>query len=204
MKIAIDLNDVVRDFSNNFLRYYIERYNHEFDLDDFEFWSNNLNEVFPFNSENSYYNFIYNDYAFELFGKCGVCSRNLESELNDWTEKTIKDIDTNEKIEIMIVSPKEYSSSIGSTYFFLSKLGTKIREVYFPINSETIWDKCDVLITANPDLLNIKPDCEPCKISIKIEADYNKESKADYTFSSLSKFLSDKNNTEKLLEHYNG
>ena len=37
MKIAIDLNDVIRDFSNNFLRYYIERYNHEFDLDDFEF-----------------------------------------------------------------------------------------------------------------------------------------------------------------------
>ena len=26
MKIAIDLNDVVRDFSNNFVRYYIEGY----------------------------------------------------------------------------------------------------------------------------------------------------------------------------------
>ena len=58
MKIAIDLNDVVRDFSNNFLRYYIERYNHEFDLDEFEFWTNRLNEVFPFNSENAYYNFM--------------------------------------------------------------------------------------------------------------------------------------------------
>lgn len=204
MKIAIDLNDVVRDFSNNFLRYYVERYNHEFDLEDFEFWSHNLNEVFPFNSENAYYNFIYNDYAFELFGKCGVCSRNLESELNDWTEKTLKDIDSEEKIEVMIVSPKEYGASIGSTYFFLSKLGTKIREVYFPVNSETIWNKCDVLITANPDLLLSKPDCEPCKISIKINTEYNKESNADYTFSSLSKFLSDKNNTEKLLEHYNG
>ncbi len=204
MKIAIDLNDVVRDFSNNFLRYYVERYNHEFDLDDFEFWSHNLNEVFPFNSENAYYNFIYNDYAFELFGKCGVCSRNLESELNNWTEKTLKDIDSEEKIEVMIVSPNEYGASIGSTYFFLSKLGTKIREVYLPVNSETIWDKCDVLITANPDLLLSKPDCEHCKISIKINTEYNKESSSDYTFSSLSKFLSDKNNTEKLLEHYNG
>lgn len=204
MKIAIDLNDVVRDFSNNFLRYYVERYNHEFDLDDFEFWSNKMNVVFPFNSENAYYNFMYNDYAFELFGKCGVCSRNLETELNDWTEKTIKDFDLEDDIEIMFVSPLEYGLSIGNTYFFLSKLGTKIREVYFPKNSETIWDKCDVLITANPDLLECKPDCEPCKYSIKIETEYNKEVKADYAFPSLSKFLSDKNNTEKLLEHYNG
>ena len=31
MKIAIDLNDVVRDFSNNFVKYYIEGYDHKFD-----------------------------------------------------------------------------------------------------------------------------------------------------------------------------
>ena len=42
MKIAIDLNDVVRDFSNNFVRYYIEGYDHKFDLTDFEFWSHDL------------------------------------------------------------------------------------------------------------------------------------------------------------------
>ena len=47
MKIAIDINDVVRDFSNNFVRYYIEGYDHKFDLTDFEFWSNDLSSVFP-------------------------------------------------------------------------------------------------------------------------------------------------------------
>ena len=66
MKIAIDLNDVIRDFSNNFLRYYIERYNHEFDLDEFEFWTNRLGDIFPFNSEAAYHNFLYNDFAFEF------------------------------------------------------------------------------------------------------------------------------------------
>lgn len=199
MKIAIDLNDVVRDFSNNFLRYYVERYNHEFDLDDFEFWSNKLCDVFKFNSMNAYYNFIYNDYAFELFGKCGVCSRNLESELNDWTEKTIKDIETDEDIDIIFVSTMEYGLSIGNTYFFLSKLGTKIREVYFPTESSTIWDRCDVLITANPDLLDCKPVDGSKKVAIKIKMDYNKESAADYEYSSLSSFLSDPENTKKLL-----
>ena len=199
MKIAIDLNDVVRDFSNDFLRYYVERYNHEFDLDEFEFWSNKLCDVFKFNSENAYYNFMYNDYAFELFGKCGVCSRNLESELNNWAEKTLKDIDTDEEIELMFVSPMEYGLSIGNTYFFLSKLGTKIREVYFPKDSQTIWDKCDVLITANPDLLNCKPDSEPFKTSVKIKMDYNKDCYADFEYPSFSSFLSNPENVVKLL-----
>lgn len=199
MKIAIDLNDVVRDFSNNFVRYYIEGYDHEYDLSNFEFWSNDLSIVFPFKSKQSYYNFIYNNYAFELYGKCDVCTRKLETELNDWTEKTLKDIDTDEPIEVMFVSTKEYGLSIGNTYFFLSKLGTKIREVYFPTDSFTIWDKCDVLITANPELLDSKPND---KVSIKIKAEYNKENDADYTFKDLSTFLTNNENTENLINEF--
>jgi hypothetical protein len=199
MRIAIDINDVVRDFSNNFVRYYIEGYDHKFDLTDFEFWSNDLSVVFPFKSKQSYHNFIYNDYVFELFGKCGVCTRKLETELNDWTERIIKDIDTEEPIEVLFVSPMEYGLSIGNTYFFLSKLGTKIREVYFPTDSETIWDKCDVLITANPNLLLSKPEG---KKSVKIKFEYNKEVEADYAFKDLSSFLTNEENTEKLLNEF--
>lgn len=197
MKIAIDINDVVRDFSNNFVRYYIEGYDHKFDLTDFEFWSNDLSSVFPFKSKASYNNFVYNDYAFELFGKCDVCTRKLETELNDWTEKTLKDMDIDEQIDVMFVSSMEYGASIGNTYFFLSKLGTKIREVYLPTDSSTIWDKCDVLITANPKLLDNKPNN---KISIKIKTEYNKESQADYTFKNLCDFLINEENTKKLLD----
>lgn len=199
MKIAIDLNDVVRDFSNNFVRYYIECYDHEYDLTDFEFWSNDLSVVFPFKSKQSYYNFVYNDYAFELYGKCDVCTRKLETELNDWTEKTLKDIDVDESIEVIFVSPKEYGLSIGNTYFFLSKIGTKVREVYFPTDSITVWDKCDVLITANPELLETKPEG---KISIKIKTEYNKESSADYAFKDLSTFLTNNEITENLINEF--
>ena len=45
MKIAIDLNDVVRDYSNNFVRYYLEGYNREFDLSEFEFWTKKSRNV---------------------------------------------------------------------------------------------------------------------------------------------------------------
>jgi hypothetical protein len=199
MRIAIDLNDVVRDYSNNFVRHYIEGYDHKFDLTDFEFWSHNMSEVFPFKSDNAYYNFIYNDYAFELYGKCDVCTRRLETELNDWTEKTLKDMDIDEPIDVIFVSTKEFGLSIGNTYFFLSKIGTKVREVYFPTDSLTVWDVCDVLITANPDLLNNKPDG---KISVKIKAEYNKESDADYTFKDLSTFLTNVENTEKIIDGF--
>ena len=58
MKIAIDLNDVIRDFSSNFLKYYIEGYNRAFDLTDFEFWSHDMSAVFPFSSDSSKFNFI--------------------------------------------------------------------------------------------------------------------------------------------------
>lgn len=199
MRIAIDLNDVVRDYSNNFVRYFIEGYNRTFDLTDFEFWTNDFSILFPFKSKQSFNNFIYNDFAFELYGRCPVCTRGLEHELNNWIEQTIKDIDTEETIEVIFVSPKEYGLSIGNTYFFLSKLGTKVREVYLPIDSNTIWDKCDVLITANPQLIENKPTN---KKVIKIKTDYNKEVDADFTFNYLSDFLIEPKNIEKLLNEY--
>lgn len=196
MKIAIDLNDVVRDFSNNFVRYYIEGYDRNFDLTNFEAWTNDYSILFPFKSKQSYNNFIYNDYAFELFGKCPVCTRGLEQELNIWVEQTLKDIDIDEEIEVLFVSPMEYALSIGNTYFFISKLGTKIREVYLPIDSNTIWDKCDILITANPNLISNKP---ANKKVIKIKTDYNNEVDGDYTFSNLSNFLINPENINKLI-----
>ena len=199
MKIAIDLNDVVRDFSANFVRYYIEGYDRKFDLSDFEFWTNDYSVLFPFKSKQSYNNFIYNDYAFELYGKCGVCTRGLEQELNNWTEQTLKDIDTDENIEPLFVSSMEYGLSIGNTYFFISKLGTKIREVYLPLDSSTIWDKCDVLITANPQLIENKPEG---KKVIKIKTDYNNEAKADFTYNNFSDFLYKPENTENLLNEF--
>lgn len=199
MKIAIDINDVIRDFSNNFVKYFIEGYDRSFDLSNFEFWTNDMTALFPFKSKQSYNNFVYNDFAFELFGKCPVCSRGLEKSLNEWTEQTLKDLDINEEIDLIFVSPMEYGLSIGNTYFFLSKLGTKVRETYFPVDSSTIWDKCDLLITANPNLLNIKPEG---KISIKINTEYNKESSADYSFHSMTDFLNNNEKTEKIIYEF--
>lgn len=196
MKIAIDLNDVVRDFSNNFLKYYCEGYDHTFNPEGFEFWTDNYNILFAFKNDNAYNRFVYDDYAFELFGKCETCSRSLTADLSVWMGE-IKNIDVDEPIDVMFVSSREYGESIGYSYFFISKLGPEIREVYFPIESLSIWDRCDVLITANPYLLENKPEG---KKSVKIKTEYNEESPSDFSYTSFSKFLKNINNTEKLLD----
>ena len=196
MKIAIDLNDVLRAYTRNFAKVFKQEYDHTFDSDTIEITTNNLEQVFPFENKTEYNRFVYQDYPFELFGKCDAMTKETPASLTLWVNK-LKDIDTEEPIDVMIVSPMEYGLSIQSSYFFLSKLGCKVREVYFPTDSLTIWDKCDVLITANPKLLDNKPEG---KVSIKIVADYNINNVADETFITICDFFSDLNNVEKYLK----
>lgn len=200
MKIAIDLNDVLRDYTRSFAKYYKQGIDRTFDMSTIEeLTTNDMFELFPFKSIEAYHKFIYEDYSWEIYGKCETCTRTLTSDFKNWLTRTILNIDTEEPIEVMIVSPMEYGLSIPSSYFFLSKLGMPVRETYFPSDSSEIWERCDVLITANPKLLAMKP--ENGKIAIRIEMDYNKESEYDYSYSTITEFFSNQNNTEKLLKH---
>jgi hypothetical protein len=56
-----------------------------------------------------------------------------------------------------------------------------------------------VLITANPDLLNNKPEG---KVSIRIEKEYNEECPYDLTYINMMTFLQDSDNVEKIIEKY--
>lgn len=197
MKIAIDLNDVIRDFSRNFGKYYHLYYDHTFELEDLDIWTNDMRLIFPFKTDLAYEQFTYEKYVFELFGKCDTCHSQTGPDLNIWLNHIIDNIDTEEENEVMIVSPMEYGLSLSATQFFISKLSVPIREFYFPKDSLTIWDKCDTLITANPRLLKNKPEG---KISIMIEMPYNGDCEADYTFGSFREFAKNFNNTKKLFE----
>lgn len=185
MKIAIDLNDVIRDYSNNFLSMYLNYYNHDFDTTDFEMWTNDMQALLEFKTERAYQKFVYEDYPFELFCKCGTCTKKLPVELKEWVA-SLKDKDVKEPIEVMFVSPMEYGASISYTYAFIGNLGCGVREVYLPMDSRTIWDKCDVLVTANPIFLNNKPEN---KKVVKIKTEYNTECKGDYEFKKISDFF---------------
>lgn len=190
MKIAFDLNDVVRDFSDNLIKTYLTEYNREFDTSDFEIWTNDYQALLPFPNERAYHIFMYRDFVYELYGKCGTCYKNLSTDMNGWITN-LQNIEDDETIEVMFVSPMEYGHSVNYTYFFISKLGCDVREVYLPKDSMTIWDKCDVLVTANPKLIEGKPEG---KKVIKINREYNKECVSEYSYNSLKDFFNDNTN----------
>ena len=48
MKIAIDLNDVVRDYTYNFLMCYVKGYNHQYNPEDFSECTNDMETALPF------------------------------------------------------------------------------------------------------------------------------------------------------------
>jgi len=193
MRIAIDLNDVIRDYSNNFISTYLNYFNSEFDTTDFEIWTNDMQSLLTFKTERAYQKFVYEDYPYELFCKCGTCTKKLSVELKDFF-KSLKDYD--EPIEILFVSTMEYGASLSYSFAFVGNLGCGVREVYFPMDSRTIWDKCDILITANPMLLETKPED---KTTVKILTEYNKESQADYEYKKLSDLINNKEEINKLI-----
>lgn len=197
-RIAIDINEVLRDYLRQFANIYKKFVNSEFDLSYEEMDDFNLSNIFPFyDSEGNldftlYNDFKYTDYAFEIYARAEAMSRTLPSEFNLWTQNTMRNFDDDNLPEIVLFSPFEMNLSIQSTLSFLARFGIRLREIHFPLDSMEMWEKCDIMITANPNLLNATPEG---KVSFKVNAPYNKEAKGTYEFNSMSDIINDTNNT---------
>lgn len=192
MRISITLDDVIRAKTKQFGTIYKKCINPSIELESLDVNTKDLSKVFNFDSKKEYQDFLYKDYTFEIFGEAPVVEKMLDKNLNLWH---IELNNEHPDVELSLVNPFEFNASIGFTYFFLSRIATRIREIYLPTDSSTIWDRCDVLITADPDLLEKKPEG---KIAIKIETPYNKDVKADYEYEYLSGFLNDKEIIDEL------
>lgn len=190
--IAVDINDVIRDFTRQFKNQYQKHIDYTFDIDYDDIYTLEFDEIFPFKDKQSYETFRYIDYPYEIYGRAEAMDKMLPYRFNDWIQTTLRDTDEENIPEVMFVSPLESNLTIQATMAFLAKLPSRVREVYFPENSDTIWDKCDILISANPLLLNKKPEG---KISIKIDAPYNHDVEADFSFPSLMEIIQDSNDT---------
>ena len=185
MKIAIDTNEVLRAFLDQFALYYKKGIDRSFDIDNIKYDNFDLRILFPFDSDYQINSFLYEDYVYEIFG----CAKPVEKMgidmFNDWV-MSLEDIDTDEEIEVTITSFGEHHKSIPSTLFFYSKCGCIAKNYEFENSVEKIWDKYDILVTANNYLLESKPEG---KTSIKIETDYNTDIESDYSFNKFSEFV---------------
>ena len=203
MKIAIDLNGVVRDIFTKteqvYTKFYLDEleetvsseFNHETeewvenkDNETFEYGLNlpvtsmNLIEHFKFKEQEDLYNFFYVDFPMQIFGHSPSVSANTFNILNDLY------IDLRDDNKVTVISD-EIGKSKPATLFFLSKYGCLIENIsfYSKVTIEDIYNEFDIIITSNPDLLSIDSDN---KTIIKVKTSYNSEYQSDYEISSLS------------------
>jgi len=204
-KIGIEINGVLRDTISKFTQLYekhmIEEEDHDgqsFEVDisgnteslvssekyEYEILSEvtslNLMDHFKFNDEDDLYNFMYKDFAMQIFGHAGSTETFTFNDLNDLYMKYRDDYD------LLIVSD-EMGKSKPASLFFLSKFGCQLEKVKFYSNStiNSMWDEVDVLLTANPSLLLNKPNG---KTVVKYKTIYNQDIKSEYEIETLKEF----------------
>ena len=137
-----------------------------------------LSSHFAFKSEDELYDFLYQEFAMQIFGHAESTEMHTFHTLND---VYVKYRNTN---DLLIVSD-EIGKSKPATLFFLSKFGCQLEKVkfYSDTTKNSIWDEVDVLVTANPTLLNDHPTN---KVVIKFNTNYNKKNKSKHEINSLT------------------
>jgi hypothetical protein len=200
MKICFTLDDVLRKKTYQMCQVYKKKVNADINLESLKLDEKDMMKELNFTDKNEYNKFLYEDYPYEIFGEAPIAYKLLAPDFNMWL-LGLTNLDIEEPVGVMIANPFEFNLSIGWTCFFLSKLASRVREYYFPTDSITIWDRCDMLITAEPRLIKEKPDG---KICVKIEMPYNKDLEADYTYASVKDFLNDKEKFYELIEEKEG
>ena len=203
-KIGIEINVVLRDTIGKFTQVYekhiIEESDdgnktYEIDLsgnteentveNNFEYKI--INEVislelmshFAFKDSDELYSFMYEDFVMQIFGHAGSTETFTFNELNDFY------INFRDDYEIIIVSD-EMGRSKPASLFFLSKFGCLLENIKFYSNStlQNMWDGLDILVSANPKLIENAPKN---KTIVKYETPYNKNVKCEYEIDELKK-----------------
>jgi 5'(3')-deoxyribonucleotidase len=189
-KINISINEVLRDFIGQF-NYIYDKYLQKKELKEDEITSFNLLDHYDFKSIDELNSFLYSEASLEIFGHADQKIDGLMGKFNTF----LMDIEDDEEHTIKLVS-KEFNKSIPATLFFLSKTGCRIKNLQFVSNDNDEWLDADVLITANPNALNSKPEN---KVSVKINTPYNKDIIADYEIDSILEFINDSELRNKIL-----
>jgi hypothetical protein len=85
----------------------------------------------------------------------------------------------------------------------LSKIGARVRKVIFPKNLEEVWDECDVVITANKEV--VEAEVPEGKKVILINRLFNEgvKDKAFANYDNLSDIIEDNNFFNALIDEKN-
>ena len=189
MRFGIEINGVLRDtigkLEQVYQKYFIDKWE-GFDEQEFKYemtlpvTSLNLKEHFKFKNDEEFFSFLYEENAMEIFGHAGSTETFTFNNFNNIY------LDLRNEHDIIVVSD-EIGKSKPSTLFFLSKFGCLTEEIKFYSNStiNSMWDRIDILLTANPDLLLNHP--ENVRV-IKFNTEYNKNIEYSDSIDTLKEF----------------
>lgn len=194
--IGVELNHVVRNINKQIVKYYIKEYAPDVDPDDIDDREDVLKTFAKFDSKYERNNFLFIDYPYEIFGCANTMEKKLAVKITNWLTD-ISNIE-DEDIRIIFYSLNEEAITIQSTFFFLSKIGTRVRKVIFPKTIEEVWDECDVVITARDEFF--EKDIPEGKKVVLINRPFNKDckDKAFLNYDNLSEIITDEEFFNKL------
>jgi hypothetical protein len=197
MKIAIEINGVLRDTTKKieqvYEKFYIENIlneKREFEYEKIsEITSLKIQNHLKFQDDDELYDFLYTEHCMEIFGHAPSTEYNSFIDLNEFY------VDHRDNHDIILISD-EIGRSKPATLFFLSKFGCQIEKIIFynQITLNSVWNEIDLLLTANPDLLLNHPNG---KKIIKYNTNYNTEITnlpTINTLKDLKNFITDDNN----------
>jgi hypothetical protein len=192
MKIAIELNGVLRDtlkkIQQEYEKWYLENPFLEDTEDSFKYEviskinTLNLTDHLKFKDEDELYDFLYKEHTMEIFGHAGSVEVSSMMDFNEFY------LDVRDNHDILIVSG-EIGKSKPASLFFISKFGCLVETVKFYSEStiNSMWDSIDVLLTANPKLLLEHPEN---KIVIKFNTNYNSDINTKHSISNIKELKS--------------
>ena len=206
MKIAIEINGVLRDTIEKFKQVYEKHMIDEdsdesyvlpttFEIDEsgntktkisdekFEYkivsevTSLNLSEHFSFRSKEDYFSFMYEEFSMNIFGHAPSTEMTTFNDLNDFYNEF------RDEHEITIISD-EMGKSKPASLFFLSKFGCLVENIIFynSVTKDKVLSSFDLIVTSNPELIINYSN----KVSvIKYNTLYNKQVDAKNSISRL-------------------
>lgn len=175
MRIGVEINGVLRNtldkIQQTYNKFYVERTD---GIEDSEFKYEIISDLttldlkshLKFRDDDEVLSFLYEEFPMEIFGHAQSTEYSTFNDLNEFY------INMRDEHELIIISD-EIGKSKPASLFFLSKFGCQFEKIKFYSNYtiKEMWSEIDILITANPNLLENHPEE---KLLIKYETNYNK------------------------------
>jgi hypothetical protein len=196
LTIGVELNHVIRNINKQILKYYAKEFDPSMDWEELDDRVDVFDKYCKFKSKYEKNNFIYIDYPYEIFGCANTVEKKLAVKITNWLSE-ITNIE-DEDIRIIFYSLDEDAITIQSSFFFLSKIGARVRKVIFPKSIDEVWEECDVVITARNEFFEKETPEGKKVVLINREFNEGNKDKAFLNYDNLSDVISDNNFFNKL------